>query len=480
MKNNKYEFPKNFLWGGALAASQCEGFPTEDGGGYSTADALPKGVFGDIKIPPVKDYLKKEAIDFYHRYPEDIKMFGELGLKMLRISISWARIFPNGDDKEPNQAELEHYDRLIQTLIDQGIEPMITLEHFDFPLHLVTQYGGWKNRKLIKLYARFVELLFNRYKNKVRYWITFNEINVTLDAPFNGVGLMDDAKNVNKNDLYQAIHNQFVASSLAVKIGHEINPDFMIGCMVANSPYYPLTPDPKDVLKAMEEDRRTYFFTDVQARGTYPGYMKRYFDENNIHFQTLPEDIDLLKKYTVDYISFSYYMSYCATTHEKNNKKIRGNIQSAVPNPYLEKSDWGWQIDPVGLRIALNRYYYRYQKPLFVVENGIVAHDKLVKDKNGNITVNDSYRIEYLQAHLKQAWEAIRDGVDLLGYTCWTPIDIVSNGVAEMAKRYGLIYVDRNNDGTGSLSRYKKRSFFWYQKVIKSNGTELAENIIKN
>lgn len=480
MNYNKYEFPKEFLWGGALAASQCEGYPTEDGGGYSTADALPKGVFGNIKIPPVKDYLKKKAIDFYHQYPEDIKMFGELGLKMLRISISWARIFPNGDDKEPNQAGLDHYDHLIQMLIDQGIEPMVTLEHFDFPLHLVTQYGGWKNRKLIELYARFVELLFNRYKDKVKYWITFNEINVTLEAPFNGTGLIAYANNVNKSEMFQAIHNQFVASSLAVKIGHKINPNFMIGCMVANSPHYPLTPDPSDVLKSMEDNRKTYFFTDVQVRGAYPGYMKRYFSQNDIHFEIKPGDLDLIKRYPVDYISFSYYMSYCSSSHEDESKRVRGNVQSAFPNPYLNKSDWCWQIDPVGLRIALNRFYYRYQKPLFIVENGIGAHDKLIKDKDGKLTVDDPYRMEYLQAHLKQAWEAIQDGVELLGYTCWTPIDIVSNGVSEMAKRYGLIYVDRNNDGTGSLNRYKKRSFFWYQKVIKSNGTELTKNIVKN
>ncbi|MCP9311968.1 glycoside hydrolase family 1 protein [Liquorilactobacillus satsumensis] len=466
------QFPKNFFWGGALAASQVEGAATADGKGLTTADALPHGVFGKVEIPPQGDYLKKIAVDFYHRYPEDLSLFAEMKLKMLRISISWARIFPNGDDETPNEKGLAFYDDLIETLRRKGIEVMVTLEHFEFPLHLVTHYGGWKNPKLIDLYMRFVKLLFKRYQGKVKYWLTFNEINVTLEAPFNGVGINRSLDQIDQTEMYQAIHHQLVASALAVKAGHEIDSNFMIGNMVAYSPYYPLTPKPEDVLEAIQENRKTFFFTDVQARGTYPAYMQRYFKDNGINLKITKAEQQLLQENTVDFISFSYYMSYCASANKEGLEKIRGNVISAVANPYLKKSDWGWQIDPVGLRIALNTLYDRYQKPLFIVENGIGANDDLL-EVAGQKTVQDDYRIAYHKAHLQQAWEAIQDGVDLRGYTAWTPLDIVSNGVAEMKKRYGFIYVDRNNDGTGTLKRYKKKSFYWYRDVIESNGSAL-------
>lgn len=349
---------------------------------------------------------------------------------------------------------------------------MVTLEHFEFPLHLVTHYGGWKNPKLIDLYMRFVKLLFKRYQGKVKYWLTFNEINVTLEAPFNGVGINRSLDQIDQTEMYQAIHHQLVASALAVKAGHEIDSNFMIGNMVAYSPYYPLTPKPEDVLEAIQENRKTFFFTDVQARGTYPAYMQRYFKDNGINLKITKAEQQLLQENTVDFISFSYYMSYCASANKEGLEKIRGNVISAVANPYLKKSDWGWQIDPVGLRIALNTLYDRYQKPLFIVENGIGANDDLI-EVAGQKTVQDDYRIAYHKAHLQQAWEAIQDGVDLRGYTAWTPLDIVSNGVAEMKKRYGFIYVDRNNDGTGTLKRYKKKSFYWYRDVIESNGSAL-------
>lgn len=468
------EFPKNFLWGGALAASQCEGATLEDGKKWSTGDAMPYGVFSDIVIPPLDNYLKKEAIDFYHRYKEDVKMFAEMGFKTLRISISWSRIFPNGDESTPNEKGLVFYDSLIDELLKYGIEPMITLVHFEIPLHLALEYGGWTNRKMIDFYETFVTILYTRYKDKVRYWITFNEINVVLDAPFNGAGIQAKPDDVDKETLYQAIHHQFVASALAVKTGHEINPDFMIGCMVANSPNYPLTPNPDDVLEALERDRETLFFADVHARGKYPNYMKRYFKENNIALNILDSDLELMR-HTVDYISFSYYMSYCATADESILKEV-GNVKSGVKNPYLEASDWGWQIDPKGLRYGLNVFYDRYQLPLFIVENGLGAKDELISDGNGSYTVADDYRIDYLNAHLEQAYEAIQDGVELLGYTSWGPIDVVSNTFSEMDKRYGYIYVDKHNDGTGSLIRYKKKSFNWYKEVISTNGSSLFKN----
>lgn len=473
-KQVKKQFPDNFLWGGALAASQCEGAALEDGKKWTTGDAMPYGVFGDIVIPPLDDYLKKDAIDFYHRYKEDVKLFAEMGFEVLRFSISWARIFPNGDEAEPNEAGLKFYDDVLSELERYGITPMITLVHFEIPLHLALEYGGWTNRQMIEFYEKFVRTVYTRYKDRVKYWLTFNEINVVLDAPFNGAGIQAKPDEVDKQVLYQAIHHQFVASGLATKIGHEINPDFMIGCMVANSPHYPLTPDPDDVIEAMNRDRETLFFADVHARGKYPGYIKRYFEEHNIELEILPGDLELMQ-HTVDYISFSYYMSYCATANEELDIKELGNVKSAVRNPYLEASDWGWQIDPKGLRYALNMFYDRYQLPLFIVENGLGAKDELISDGNGSFTVKDDYRINYLQAHLQQVHEAICDGVELLGYTSWGPIDVVSNTKSEMAKRYGYIYVDKHNDGSGTLTRYKKKSFNWYKEVISTNGASLFE-----
>ena len=472
MMNHKIKIPEGFLWGGALAANQCEGAAIEDGKGWSTADALTTGVFGKPQIPPTEFYLKEEAIDFYHTYKEDIKMFAELGLKVLRVSIAWSRIFPNGDEKEPNEKGLQFYDDLFDELKKYGIEPLVTLSHYEMPLCLSTQYGGWVNRKIVTFFENYVRVVYNRYKNKVKYWLTFNEINMMLHAPFNGGGIQGNVESIDPSMLYQAIHHQFIASALATKIGHEINPHFKIGCMIAGSPMYPLTPDPKDIIRTMQEDRKSLFFADVHARGIYPGYMKRYFKENNIKIHFEKDDEEILKN-TVDFISISYYMSYCATADEEKNIQSRGNIMSAVKNPYLEESEWGWQIDPEGLRYILNQMYDRYQLPIFIVENGLGAKDKLVQDENGNYTVKDDYRISYMKEHLKQMAEAIEDGVDVMGYTSWGIIDLVSNTSNQMSKRYGVIYVDRNDDGTGSMKRYKKESFHWYKKVILTNGENL-------
>ncbi len=465
-------FPENFLWGGALAANQCEGAADLDGKGYSTADALAQGVFGGYSIPPKAQYQKKEAIDFYHRYKQDIALFAQMGFRVLRISIAWSRIFPNGDDFEPNEKGLQFYDDLLDELHKYNIEPLVTLSHYEMPLHLATEYNGWANRKLIDIFARYATTIFERYKNKVRYWLTFNEINMILHAPFNGGGIMGDHKTIDKSTLYQGVHNQLVASALVTKLGHEINPEFEIGCMVAGGPMYPLSPKPDDIIAAMEEDRYTLFFADVHARGKYPAYMARYFEENGIELDITSEDEEILKN-TVDFISFSYYMSYCATGDEELKKLSRGNILSAVKNPYLEESQWGWQIDPQGLRFTLNQLYDRYQLPLFIVENGFGARDVLVEDKEGGFTVNDDYRIDYMAKHLSQVKEAIRDGVEVMGYTSWGPIDIVSNSTGEIAKRYGFIYVDRHDDYTGTFARYKKKSFEWYRNIIASNGADL-------
>lgn len=469
-------FPDTFYWGGAIAANQCEGAVLEDGKKWSTADALPDGVFGDVVIPPRENYLKKTGIDFYHRYKGDIALFGELGFKMLRISLAWSRIFPNGDEEQPNEKGLAYYDNLLDELAKYGIEPLVTISHYEMPLNLAVKYGGWANRELIDLYLRFAETVYRRYKDKVKYWLTFNEINMILHAPFNGGGIQGDPLNMDKQDLYQAAHHQFVASARATRLGHEINPDFMIGCMIAGSPCYPLMPAPDDVLAALEKDRKTLFFADVHARGRYPGYMKRYFKENNIELEITEQDwIDLQD--TVDFISLSYYASDCATANPEKQIKARGNIASAIKNPYLQVSDWGYQIDPKGLRFILNQLYDRYQLPLFIVENGMGFKDELIRDQEGSFTVNDDYRMEFFRQHLQQVGEAIEDGVPVLGYTSWAPIDLVSNSECQMEKRYGFIYVDRNDQGEGTLNRYRKKSFYWYQEVIKTNGESLKKGI---
>ena len=465
-------FPKNFLWGGATAANQCEGAYNEDGKGLSTQDIMPKGIMGPVTDEPTEDNMKLIGIDFYHRYKEDIKMFAEMGFKTFRLSIAWSRIFPNGDDKVPNEKGLEFYDRVFDELAKYGIEPLVTLSHYETPLALAKNYDGWVNRDLIGFFENYARTVFTRYKDKVKYWLTFNEINSATHFPYMSAGIWTPKEKLSKQNLYQAMHHELVASALAVKIAHEINPNFQVGCMILGVPNYPLTSMPADVLKAMEQDRQNLFFADVHARGEYPTYMNRFFKENDIKLNITDEDKDILKN-TVDFISFSYYMSSCATADPEKNLKGKGNLIGGVPNPYLKASDWGWQIDPEGLRYILNLLYDRYQKPLFIVENGLGAFVELITDENGNKTVNDDYRITYLNDHLVQVAEAIEDGVEVMGYTTWGCIDLVSASTAELRKRYGFIYVDRNDDGTGTLDRYKKKSFNWYKEVIATNGTSL-------
>ncbi|WP_346352942.1 glycoside hydrolase family 1 protein [Azotosporobacter soli] len=473
MKQTQLQFPDGFLWGGAVAANQCEGAYNEDGKGLSTQDIAPRGIMGPITAEPTADNMKLIGIDFYHRYKDDIKLFAELGFKTFRTSIAWSRIFPNGDDAEANEKGLEFYDNLFDECLKYGIEPLVTISHYETPLHLSKTYDGWVNRKLIGFYERYVRTIFARYKDKVKYWITFNEINSVLHAPYMSGGIFTDKEKLSQQDLYQAIHHEFVASALAVKIGHEMLPGAKFGCMILGVPNYPLTAHPADMLATLRQDREILFFSDVQVRGAYPRYMERYFRENGIAIAMEPGDAEILQ-HTVDFISFSYYMSSCATA-DPEKKRGPGNILSGVPNPYLKASDWGWQIDPQGLRYFLNLLYDRYQRPLFIVENGLGAVDELVTDASGKQTVLDDYRIKYLQDHLLQVAEAIADGVELIGYTTWGCIDLVSASTAELRKRYGFIYVDRHDDGSGSLARYKKKSFAWYQQVIASNGQSLFE-----
>lgn len=464
-------FPQNFLWGGALAANQCEGAYNEGGKGLSVQDVMPHGMKSGRTAVPTEDNLKLVGIDFYHRYKEDIKLFAEMGFKVLRVSIAWSRIFPRGDEEQPNEEGLKFYDDLFAECHKYGIEPLVTLSHYETPLYLAEQYNGWLNPKMIEFFKNYVTVVFKRYKHKVKYWLTFNEINSILQSPFMNGGINTPKEDLTKGQLYQAIHNELVASAWAVKIAHEINPEFQVGCMVLALPFYPLTPNPDDVIVAMEEEHTQALFTDVQVRGAYPGYAKRFFKEKGIELVITEEDKEILKN-TVDYISFSYYVTACATA-EKNQKMTAGNVFGVVVNPYLKTSEWGWQIDPQGLRYILNQYWDKYQKPLFIVENGLGAKDVLVTKEDGTKTVEDDYRIEYMREHLKQVEEALEDGVEVMGYTAWGCIDVVSFSTAEMSKRYGLIYVDRNDDGSGTLERYKKKSFYWYQKVIQTNGVEI-------
>ncbi|MFM2484476.1 glycoside hydrolase family 1 protein [Celerinatantimonas yamalensis] len=462
-----FRFPDSFLWGGAIAANQVEGSHIADGKGLSTSDVCPFGVFGQIVKRTNGDFnIKDIAIDFYHRYPEDIALMNEMGFSCFRLSIAWTRIFPNGDDEQPNEAGLAYYDKLFDELAQYDITPLVTLSHYEMPFNLADKYQGWASREVIGFFEKYARVAFARFGDRVKHWLTFNEINVTLHEPFTGAGLPRDCTEQMR---YQAIHHQLVASAKAVKACHELIPDGKIGNMMLGALIYPLTSNPGDVLKAQVQNHDWLFFGDVQARGYYPSYMHRKFAQLGVSLDITDDDRQALKE-TVDFISFSYYMSGCASADPKEQEKAKGNMLEMIANPYLEESEWGWQIDPQGLRILLNMLWDRYQKPLFVVENGLGAKDQL----NEQGVVEDDYRINYLNAHLYQVGEAIQDGVAVMGYTSWGPIDLVSASTAQMSKRYGFIYVDRDDEGNGSLARTPKKSFYWYKKIIASNGEQLS------
>ena len=460
-------FPEGFIWGGAISAQQAEGAFNEDGKGLSTADLQPYGVFGEIRERDGTEYLKDTAIDFYHRYKEDVALFAEMGFKCLRLSIAWTRIYPQGDEEQPNEQGLAFYDDLFDCMLEHGIQPLVTLCHYEMPMNLADKYGGWKNRELIDLFIRYSETVFTRYKDKVKYWLTFNEINIAFHSAFTGLGLREGYTDT---EFYQAMHHQLVASALAVKSCHHIIPDAQIGNMLAGMPYYPYTCHPVNVREAMFNQRDIFLFADIQARGNYPRYFLNRLAAQDVALDITDADKAALQN-TVDFISFSYYMSACTSKmHDESDVTIeKMNVLDGVKNPYLKESDFGWQIDPEGLRIFLNMLYDRYQKPLFIVENGLGCNEK--PDEQGQI--NDDYRISYVRDHLIATRQAIEDGVEVLGYTYWGPIDLISGSVASMSKRYGFIYVDRHDDGSGSLKRSRKKSFYWYKDVIRSNGETL-------
>ena len=484
------QFPKDFLWGGATAANQFEGAWNVDGRGPATSDTSRavapeerKSMGSEFNSPMTRAkldaalndteglYPKRWGSDFYHHYKEDIALYTEMRFKTFRMSIAWSRIFPNGDDATPNEAGLAFYDKVFNELNKYGIEPLVTLSHYEFPIHLITEYGGWKNRKVIDCFVHYAETVFNRYKDKVKYWLTFNEINIIGMTGYLSGGLLFDDGKLNLQEMYQAAHHQFVASSLATKVGHEINPDFKIGCMLARMQAYPATCNPDDVMEEIKKDHENLFFSDVQVRGKYPSYAKHFFKENNIELEIADGDLEILEKYPVDFMSFSYYMSSIARK-QKSGEETAGNLILSEPNPYLEASDWGWQIDPVGLRITLSKLYDRYQVPLMVVENGLGALDKVEEDGS----IHDQYLIDYLEYHVKQMYEAIEDGVDLMGYTWWGCTDLVSASTSEMSKRYGFVYVDADDQGNGSFDRSRKDSFFYYKDLIATRGANILND----
>ncbi len=482
-------FPTGFLWGGAIAANQVEGGWDQGGKGLSTADmAINKQDLGPqeyekhytITDEQIKQamtatdasaYPKRRGIDFFHRYKEDAALFEEMGFGVLRFSIAWTRIFPLGIEQKPNEEGLRFYDDLIDELLRRNIQPLVTLSHYEMPMYLVNEYGGWSDRRTIDHFERFTLAVLNRYGHKVKYWLTFNEIDSIVRHPFTTGGIVperypaEDLETV----IYQALHHQFIASALAVKHCRRLSPESKIGCMLTRLLTYPESCAPEDVLLAEQENQLNYFFSDVQIRGRYPRHMLRRFAEKNIRIETHQGDEEILAQHRVDFLSFSYYMSLVTSVNADKMDKVGGNIAGGVKNPFLKTTEWDWQIDPIGLRTALNSMYDRYQIPLFVVENGMGAVDKPSSDGE----INDDYRIEYFRSHLQQMKEAVRDGVELLGYTSWAPIDLISASTSEMNKRYGFIYVDQDNQGNGTLKRSRKKSFYWYQQVIKTNGRDL-------
>ena len=490
---SKRTFPEGFLWGGATAANQVEGGWKEGGKGISVSDcarshldvdvtdyhAQNKVTSEDIEKALATDdevyYPKRHGSDFYHHYKEDIKMFAEMGFKVYRLSIAWSRIFPNADDPEPNEEGLKFYDNLFDECLKYGIEPLVTMSHYEPPINLVLKYNGWYNRKTIDMFVRFVETICKRYKDKVKYWLTFNEVDSMIRHPYTTGGLIEDrfpGKNF-EEVIFQAMHHQFVASALATKICHEVIPGSKVGCMLTKLTYYPYTCKPEDVLTMQQSMRSTYCYSDTQVFGEYPAYLLSRFRNKGINIVKETGDDEIMKAYPVDFVSFSYYHSSCVAADTTNLEQAAGNTITAVKNPYVPSSDWGWQIDPIGLRISMVDLYDRYRKPLFIVENGLGAVDKVEEDG----TINDQYRIDYLKAHMKAMLDAIElDGVECMGYTSWGCIDLISESTKQMSKRYGYIYVDCDDYGKGTYKRIPKKSFYWYKDVIATNGASLFDD----
>ena len=487
------KFPKGFLWGGAVAANQYEGGWNEGGKGVSVSDCARHHLDVDVqdyakqneisteeilkamKSDDISLYPKRHGSDGYHHYKEDIKLFAEMGFKVFRLSIAWSRIFPNGDDKEPNEEGLKFYDDVFDECHKYGIEPLVTMSHYEPPINLVLNYDGWYDREVIDMFIKYVDVITDRYKDKVKYWLTFNEVDSMIRHPYTTGGLVRDrfeGKNFTEV-IFQAMHHQFVASALATKIAHEKNPDCKVGCMLTKLTYYPYTCKPEDVLEQQQRMRQIYCYSDTQVHGEYPKYLLQMYKNKGFNIKMTDEDLKIMKKYPVDFISFSYYSSSCVAADTKGLEMSAGNTVTAIKNPHIPSSDWGWQIDPIGLRISCVDLYDRYRKPLFIVENGLGAKDTVEADGS----INDDYRIDYLREHIRQMYKAIEeDGVELMGYTTWAPIDLLSNSTNQMSKRYGFIYVDVDDYGNGTYKRSKKKSYDWYKEVIATNGSSILDD----
>ena len=472
-------FPADFLWGGAIAANQTEGAWHEGGRGTSNIDMLPIGdkrmpvKLGQVAQPELDEtlyYPSHTGIDFYHRYKDDIALLAEMGLKVFRTSISWSRLYPNGDEEMPNPEGIAYYRSLFETCREHGMEVLVTLAHFDVPMGLVTGYGSWRSREMITFFTRYAKTCFEEFGDLVKYWITFNEINIILHSPFSGAGLAFQPGENQKQVTYQAAHHVLVASALTVKMIHEMLPAAQVGCMIAGGSFYPYTSKPEDVWQSMLDDHDNTFFIDVQARGYYPSYMKSLLASKGVDAIEMADGDEEILKNTVDFVSFSYYASRTSAHNLDELTANEGNVVKSAKNPYLPTSKWGWVIDPLGLRITMNQLYDRYQKPLFLVENGLWAEDTVAADGS----INDDYRIDYFREHIKAMADGMADGVPLMGYIAWGVIDLVAASTGQMTKRYGMVYVDKNNDGSGSLKRSKKKSFDWYKQVNASNGTVLS------
>jgi len=482
MKTMPTGFPKDFMWGGAIAANQAEGAWREGGKGICVADILKVQDKDDLKKKSNKEttlkdidaalsdtqgiYPKRYGIDFYHTYKEDLKLLARTGMNAFRTSINWARIFPNGDDEQPNEEGLRFYEDLIDEIIQNGMEPLITLSHYEMPLNLAVKYHGWANRLTIDFFVRYCETVFKRFKGKVKYWILVNQINLIHHESFNHLGIPADCVDNLWEAKFQGVHNECTACAMATKIGHQIDPNFQIGMMVYDGLSEPLTCKPEDVFANMKRNQMEYFFSDLLIRGTYPGYAVRFFNEKGFHLDIRQEDEKVLKENTADFLAISYYYTICASAESMKNYGV--NEDGALSNPHIDASEWGWGIDPLGLRTVLNYYYDRYQKPIIIAGNGFGTYDTISEDGK----IHDQRRISYLRQHVAMMKEAIKDGVEVIGYFPWGPIDIISCSSSEMSKRYGFIYVDQDDYGNGTKQRMKKDSYDWYRQVIASNGED--------
>ena len=488
-------FPDDFLWGGAISASQADGGWNEGGKGKSTQDCRwldgtwtheqieekhHNNPFSHDELMAALDdvgtefYPFRRGCDFYHHWKEDLDLFAEMGLKLFRTSICWSRIFPNGDDETPNAEGIAWYRELFTACHERGIKTFVTMLHYDIPVNLVTKYGGWKSRKTIDFFVRYVETIVDELGDLVDFWLPFNEFNAGRFAPWDGVCLVADEEGEKLDQsIFQCLHHEFVANAHAVRIVHEKFPGVPVGGMIARFCTYPATCKPEDNLQALHDDQyANWFYTDVMARGAYPAYMCRYFDQVDVEIEMEPGDEELLAEHTVDFLAFSYYFSQVATA-DQGWAKTSGNLVMANKNPYLESTEWGWQIDPIGLRVTLNQMYDRYGLPLYIAENGLGTSDVLEEDDS----VHDPYRIDYLKRHIETMRDAVIDGVDVRGYMIWGFLDIVACGPLSMSKRYGLIYVDLDNEGKGTGRRYRKDSFYWYKNCIAANGEALDDTL---